>query len=243
MHRHLFRRHVDTPAEKFSGLANPHERFARLIGPGQDEMQAVIEHVDPQAGVETNVCRFYRAVRRRSPSEVAPGEFAKTKWYGKGVGTNWYDRVSGGAFGLGLSRNIRAGYKFLSDTYEVGDEVFVFGFSRGAYTARGLVGMIRNRGLLPVGGSGDGPDSPVMLEAYELYRARDEGPDSEAAMAFRAKWKSPLIQIKCVGVWDTVGASGIPIESFNTFNKMAFEFHDVELCGLVKKRLSRGRGR
>ncbi len=197
-------------------------------------MQAVIEHVDPQAGVETNVCRFYRAVRRRSPSEVAPGEFAQTKWYDKGVGTNWYDRVAGGAFGLGLSRDIRAGYKFLSDTYEVGDEVFVFGFSRGAYTARGLVGMIRNRGPLPAGGSGDGPDSPVMLEAYELYRARDEGPDSEAAMAFRAKWKSPLIQIKCVGVWDTVGASGIPIESFNTFNKMAFEFHDVELCGLVK---------
>jgi hypothetical protein len=64
----------NTPAEKFSGLAKPHERFARLIGPGQDEMQAEIEHVDPQAGVETNVSRFYRAVRRRSPSEVAPGE-------------------------------------------------------------------------------------------------------------------------------------------------------------------------
>lgn len=224
----------NTPAEKFAGLAKLHERFARLVGLGQDEMRAEIERVDPQAGVETNVCRFYRSVLRRSPSEVPPGEFAQTKWYDKGVGTNWYDRVSGGAFGLGLSRNIREGYKFLSDTYEVGDEVFVFGFSRGAYTARSLVGMIRNCGLLPAGGSGDGYDSPVMLEAYELYRARDEGPDSEAALAFRARWKSPLINIKCLGVWDTVGALGIPIESFDMFNKKAFEFHDVELSGLVE---------
>src|ERR1019366_6027449 len=137
----------------------------------------------------------------------------------KGVGTNWYDRVAGGAFGLGLSRDIRAGYKFLSDTYEVGDEVFVFGFSRGAYTARSLVGMIRNRGPLPAGGSGDGPDSPVMLEAYELYRARDEGPDSEAAMAFRAKWKSHLIQIKCVGVWDTVAQLAFRLNGLTPLTK------------------------
>ena len=112
--------------------------------------------------------------------------------------------------------------------------MFVFGFSCGAYTARSLVGMIRNCGLLPAGGSGDGPDSLAMLEAYELYRARDEGPDSEAAMAFRATRKSPLINIKCLGVWDTVGALGIPIESFEAFNKQAFEFHDVQLSGLVE---------
>jgi uncharacterized protein (DUF2235 family) len=141
----------NTPAEKFTGLAKLHEEFERLTGLGDDAMRAAIEHVDPQAGVETNVCRFYRSVLRQSATDVAPGELAQTKWYDKGVGTDWYDRVSGGAFGLGLSRNIRQGYQFLSETYEDGDEVFVFGFSRGAYTARSLVGMIRNCGLLPNG--------------------------------------------------------------------------------------------
>jgi uncharacterized protein (DUF2235 family) len=224
----------NTPAEKFTGLAKLHEEFERLTGLGDDAMRAAIEHVDPQAGVETNVCRFYRSVLRQSPADVAPGELAQTKWYDKGVGTDWYDRVSGGAFGLGLSRNIRQGYQFLSETYKDGDEVLVFGFSRGAYTARSLVGMIRNCGLLPNGSSGDGPDSPQMLEAYELYRAHDEGPDSERARNFREEKKSPLIKIKCLGVWDTVGALGIPLESFGAFNKEAFEFHDIELSGLVE---------
>ena len=52
--------------------------------------------------------------------------------YDPGVGTRWYDRVAGGAFGFGLGRNIREGLKFLSDTYDDGDEVYIFGFSRGA---------------------------------------------------------------------------------------------------------------
>jgi len=72
------------------------------------------ETVDPQGGVETNVCRLYRSIK------VIPNKDASSsiqiKWYDKGVGTNWYDRVAGGAFGLGLSRKIREGYKFLSIT-------------------------------------------------------------------------------------------------------------------------------
>src|SRR5262249_2185497 len=102
-----------------------------------------IETVDRKAGVATNVCRLYRAIK----ISAAKGAVRQVKWCDKGVGTNWYDRIGGGAFGLGLSRKIREGYKQLVDTYEDGDAVYVFGFSRGAYTARSLVGMIRNCGL------------------------------------------------------------------------------------------------
>ncbi len=202
----------NTPAEKFSGLAALHEKFKELNALADADMRAAIEHVNPKAGVETNVCRLYRSVLRLDRTAVKPGELPQTKWYDKGIGTEWYDRVAGGAFGLGLSSKIREGYQFLSNTYEAGDEVFVFGFSRGAYTARSLVGMVRNCGLLPKGTSGDNPESEEMLEAYELYRTRDEGADSERAMQFRREKNAQTISIKFLGVWDTVGALGIPLE-------------------------------
>ena len=70
--------------------------------------------------------------------------------YLSGVGTSGYtvDRLLGGAFGFGLFDNVRSGYRFLALNYDPGDEIFVFGFSRGAYTARSLVGMIGRVGLL-----------------------------------------------------------------------------------------------
>ncbi len=160
----------------------------------------------------------------------------QTKWYDKGVGTDWWDRVPGGAFGLGLSRKIREGYKKLSDSYDDGDHVFVFGFSRGAYTARSLVGFIRNCGLLPKGSlTKDDPDAnDALMEAYEIYRTRDRSADAERARIFRQARDSRIIPIKFVGVWDTVGALGIPIKSFGPFNKEQLEFHDTELSGIVE---------
>src|SRR5499427_3697517 len=125
---------------------------------------AETDKIDPRAGVETNVCRLYRSI------STANRSIAQIKWYDKGVGTNWYDRVAGGAFGLGLSRKIREGYKYLSDAYDDGDSVFIFGFSRGAYTARSLVGMIRNCGLIAKGvlNKPDPDDNDELMEAYEL---------------------------------------------------------------------------
>ena len=194
------------------------------------------DEVDDQAGVETNVCRLYRSVRRVAAAEAAGGRLEQVKWYDAGVGTNWYDRVAGGAFGLGLSRNIREGYKWLSDTYDPGDELFVFGFSRGAYTARSLVGMIRNCGVLPKGllPKPSADRNPLLMEAYELYRTRDEGADSARAKAFRAKNNAPIINVQLLGVWDTVGALGVPVESFDQFNRKQFEFHDTELSSTVR---------
>src|SRR5690606_9553675 len=132
---------------------------------------------------------------------------AQLKWYETGVGTRWYDKLRGGIFGVGLSRKIQEGYRQLVQLYEEGDQVFIFGFSRGAYSARSLVGMTRNCGLLP-------PERNLRLsEPYSLHRPRDEGADSENARFFRRQ-HSREIPIPYLGVWDTVGALGIPVQSF-----------------------------
>jgi hypothetical protein len=70
-------------------------------------------------------------------------------------------------------------------------------------------------------------------EAYSLYRTRDEGADSENARFFRKKY-SQEVTIHFLGVWDTVGALGIPVESFEWFNKSYYQFHDTELSAIVK---------
>lgn len=193
------------------------------------------EKVDLKAGIETNVCRLYRSIKAGPPKKGSDG-IMQVKWYDKGVGTDWYDRIAGGAFGLGLSRKIREGYKYLSDVYDDGDSVFILGFSRGAYTARSLVGMIRNCGLIAKGAltNPNPDDNDELMEAYELYRTRDGSPDSIRAQNFRNKYNARIIEIAFLGVWDTVGALGIPIESFEEFNKEQFEFHDTELSGIVK---------
>lgn len=224
----------NTPATGSGRLANLFNNFARMRGGGADAVRRAIEHVDPNAGVETNVCRLYRSVIRREGGAVPPGEMGQVKWYDAGVGTNWYDRLPGGVFGVGLSQNIRDGYKFLSDTYDDGDAVFIFGFSRGAYTARSLVGLIRNSGLLPKGLAGANANSPQMMEAYNLYRNRADDPESQRAKQFRASRNAPVIKIKFLGVWDTVGALGIPVDAFADFNRSEFEFHDTELSGIVE---------
>jgi uncharacterized protein (DUF2235 family) len=184
-------------------------------------------NADPAKRVETNVCRFYEAVVAGKTDAGA----VQKKWYDTGVGTNWYDQVAGGVFGLGIDQKIEEGYQWLAEVYpdpDPGDiEVFVVGFSRGAYSARSLVGFIRNCGLLL-------PENAHRIaDAYALYRQRDGGPDTAEALAFRARY-SREIKIKFLGVWDTVGALGIPIPALQWLNALEYAFHDTELSGIVE---------
>ena len=170
----------------------------------------------------TNVWKFFNSV-----AEKGADGMTQIKWYDEGVGTKWYNKVRGGAFGVGLSTNIQEGYRFLAKIYEEGDEIYLLGFSRGAYTARSLVGMIRNCGLVM-------PDNlNKVSEAYQLYRTRDQHADGPNAQFFRDNY-ARVVKIKFIGVWDTVGALGIPIESFEWFNKEYYQFHDTELSGIVE---------
>ena len=181
---------------------------------------------DPNPDVDgessTNVWKLHDTIL----SADANGK-EQNKWYEKGVGTKWYNKLRGGAFGVGLSEKIQEGYKHLANIFEDGDQIFVFGFSRGAYSARSLVGLVRNAGLLRQ------EHVKRVPEAYSLYRTRDKGADTENARFFREKY-SREVTIYFLGVWDTVGALGIPVESFEWFNRSYYQFHDSELSGIVK---------
>ncbi len=172
-----------------------------------------------------------------SPSNVAKAALAisptdahgteQRLFYDKGVGTGRFDRLRGGAFGLGLSKNIEDAYRFLVEAYEPDDEIYLFGFSRGAYTVRSTAGLIRNCGLLKEEYAHKFP------EAYDLYRRKgDEShPTRVEAQLFR-KMYAWEVRIKFIGVWDTVGALGIPGDAFRFINER-WEFHDVKLSSYV----------
>ena len=173
--------------------------------------------------IETNVRRFYESIQDQGADGAR-----QVKWYDEGVGTQWYDRYLGAAIGTGLEFNIIQGYEFLAKAYEDGDEVYVIGFSRGAYTARSLVGMIRNCGLIE-------PKHLALRAAvaYGIYRTRDDDVDSLTAKWFRSAF-SRQIKIKFVGVWDTVGALGIPVDVLKDVNMKLYEFHDTALSDIVE---------
>ncbi len=173
----------------------------------------------------TNVVKMQRAVR-----SVASDGMSQIVSYHSGVGTgDVLDKLLGGAFGEGLDRNILECYEFVVNNFYLGDELYFFGFSRGAYTARSLAGLIRNSGVLRQ------EYASMAKEAFTLYRDRDPAkhPNSDAAMKFRESF-SYDVDIKCIGVWDTVGALGIPIGIIEKFSAHKYAFHDVALSSHVK---------
>ena len=138
----------------------------------------------------------------------------------------------GGAFGYGLSGNIIQGYRWLCETWQSDDRLYLFGFSRGAYTARSLAGMIRKCGLLKPAADGS-IDRRAVSDAYKFYRERKTRPDDPAAVAWRNQ-HSIEIGIEFIGVWDTVGSLGIPATaSWFPFARSRYRFHDTELSKIV----------
>ncbi|MEZ5834739.1 MAG: DUF2235 domain-containing protein [Geminicoccaceae bacterium] len=153
---------------------------------------------------------------------------------GQGVLRWLADWIGGGAFGKGISKNIVEAYEFIVDRYEPGDEIYMIGFSRGAFTVRSLAGLMGQCGLAA---RNSGP--AVCKTAYEAYRYRDDeamGKDllktwNESADGKAARREVP---IAFLGVFDTVGALGIPIgilqrgdELLNPRRKV--QFHDTRL--------------
>ncbi|MFC9292106.1 DUF2235 domain-containing protein, partial [Streptomyces sp. NPDC057052] len=176
---------------------------------------------------KTNVAKVALSVR---PGYEAGRE--QRVYYHRGVGTHRRERLRGGAFGVGLSRNVLDAYRFLVEMYEPDDELFLFGFSRGAFTARSLAGLLRNCGVL----RRDHVDR--IPEAWALYRDRIERPTGAAATLFRRSYARET-QIHFIGVWDTVGALGIPAPdatwlqpAVQRFNHR-WAFHDTELSSWV----------
>jgi|SRR6266850_2977132 len=173
-----------------------------------------------------------RATKTESPPD-SPAR--QVKYYHQGVGVTLGEKIRGGAFGYGLSRNIRDGYKWLAEQYEPDDEIFIFGFSRGAYTARSLVGLIRKCGIpqLKLMDPSDPAHEGLVKQAYHLYREKQWQPDGREATAFKRTFSWPDVKVKFVGVWDTVGALGIPVHGV-WFSSDWYRWFDTELSRIVE---------
>jgi uncharacterized protein (DUF2235 family) len=166
------------------------------------------------SGKNTNVYKLFKALQ--TTADQVP-------YYDDGVGSDGLpiEKLVGGAFGTGLFQKIKDGYTKIAQVYEQGDEVFLFGFSRGAYTARCLAGMIAICGL-PTSNFSD----EVVETAFQAYRNKDQ----RAALLAQINSTCHLFDAKLamVGVWDTVGSLGIPA-IFGGVSPLIYGFLDTNL--------------
>jgi uncharacterized protein (DUF2235 family) len=162
----------------------------------------------------TNVWRLFQALELKGSDQIAV--------YDDGVGTSSFKPLAilGGVFGWGLKRNVINLYKFLCRNYQPGDQIFAFGFSRGAFTIRVTIGFVLNQGLVQFANEAD-LDNKARA-AFRAYR-HDKYPAWNLQYPFRlaqfwldkllySSTKTPINSIEFVGVWDTVAAYGLPID-------------------------------
>ena len=176
----------------------------------------------------SNVVRMARCVK-----PTASNGAAQIVYYHPGVGTgNRLDQLIGGTTGVGLARNVRDAYAFIVNNYVAGDEIFLFGFSRGAYTARSISGLIDTIGLLRE------RDMGGFLDAWAFYRMPEPQKERHrGAFEQRFQGRATNVPIRCIGVWDTVGALGIPPN--RVFGRLQvcranYRFLSVKLCPAVE---------
>lgn len=173
---------------------------------------------DPKKDHPTNVLKLARAIR-----PVGTDGTPQQVFYDWGVGS-YYDEFAGGITGKGLHKNIMDDYRYIVQNYRPNDEIYLFGFSRGAYTIRSLCGLINNCGILKR------PNASLIQAAFNLYKKPGtvNSPKGRNSVEFRKKHSHPSRKIRFVGVWDTVGAMGIPISVLGLFDDED-EFYDTKL--------------
>ena len=178
----------------------------------------------------SNVLKLYCMLEKSEQQRV---------YYHPGVGTiglqdPWgrFKQEAGGVWGLatgaGLDEDTLSAYRFLCKTYEKNDRVWLFGFSRGAYTVRVLAAFVHVMGLLP-------PDQ-IDLAGYAFSTFKKASSDShnadgtpnnaglEEAWHFRQIAGGPLIEIEFIGVWDTVASVIVPRQDHFLFDMQALRF-------------------
>lgn len=210
---------------------------------------------DANAKEPTNVVRLAQCIRHYC-DEGMPQVVLYSAGVGSGQGNTWIarqmDKVFGGALGWGLTAIIEEAYRRLIMIYEPGDEICVFGYSRGAFAARSLVGLIRTCGII------ERDRIRFVPDAINKYRSMDDDahPNADAMHEWRLKhapmvttnhkeraWRQReghsvdgVVELKIayLGVWDTVSALGAPevLPIAKWLNKQ-YRFHDAELSSMV----------
>jgi uncharacterized protein (DUF2235 family) len=167
----------------------------------------------------TNVVKLAYAI---SPKDQHGNEQMLRYEIGIATGGQGWQSFIAGALGLEVSTRIQTTYRWLCEVYQPGDEIFLFGFSRGAFQARSLANLIGLSGLAH--GASIEADAKSAWSLYERNKSR---PDPSAIKNLCQRTRYP-VPIRLVGVWDTVGNLGLPVPDFDVFNGY-FTFHDLAL--------------
>jgi uncharacterized protein (DUF2235 family) len=175
-------------------------------------------------GSNTNVYKLFNMILDRSPTQIA--------FYDRGLGTGWR-KFTGKAGGRGISQNIRECYEFIFSNFMAGDQIYLFGFSRGAATVRSLSSFIHHFGILPKS------RSELIDQAYRIYRKSKNEKDLDAkARAFVARHHRMWTKIRFLGVWDTVAALGLPFKALDRIVDWVpfwkHKYHDLRLSPSVE---------
>ena len=203
-------------------------------------------------GNNTNVWRICQALDRHESKSANSGRREQIYFYDDGVGTESFKplRLLTGALGIGLSRNIKQLYMSLVRAYEPGDRLYLFGFSRGAFTIRSLAGLISRCGIVDRRHAACSSEEALREQvdrAFDLYRQSHYGNDASLASAFKQEFgvtvpdassvEAKDIPIQFIGVWDTVGAVGVPFDGLRWLVDRVFplKFHDQGLSDRVMR--------
>jgi uncharacterized protein (DUF2235 family) len=194
------------------------------------------------AGGGTNVFRLYESVDENG-HRFDPGKTPQVAVYHDGVGTESlkWPRLFAGAFGWGLSRNVKQLYAELARVYQPGDRIFLFGFSRGAFTVRTLAGLIDACGIVdPARSATNRAFWKAIRDAYSAYRRKYQTKVSQLLVGRRTvdtdslrrrfsmdipaftDASQPLVAF--LGVWDTVDAVGLPFKLADVVNSTVYRF-------------------
>lgn len=203
--------------------------------------------------IASNVTKLARHIARTGTDSHGDHRYNQVVYYDSGVGTgslSFFEKARQGSLGDGLADNVIEAYNFISLNYRPGDEIFLFGFSRGAYTVRAVAGLVSDIGVL------EPSDMQLFPALYRGYMERQYGEPFKSTKAWqdykdtvraREVAKGELtegllrnapptkidtaVKIKVVGVWDTVGSLGVPDGRFteNTSLRSRFGFHNVRL--------------
>jgi len=173
-------------------------------------------------GANTNIYKLFNMIEDRTERQVA--------FYDRGLGTGIH-KVTGSIAGFGISRNIKDCYRFLFEHFNAGDQIYLFGFSRGAATMRSLSSFVHHFGILP-------QSRPELIsQAYKIYQISNPEKREKRAVEFISRHHTMWTRIRFIGCYDTVAALGLPWPAISTFMEMLpflrHKFHDFKLSQCV----------
>lgn len=217
---------IDTPKNQFKVSTMPKRLVLAIDGTWVSSDNGYSPSIWGPSGAGTlaspsNVTRLCRALKSR-----ASGDIEQIVYYQGGLGSqaNIYSFVVGGYLGEGIDAAIREAYGFLANNYEDGDEIFLLGFSRGAFTARSVSGLIASIGLL----TKEGMESfyPIFMDwehqnnpnyvpgyqttAWEIKGRPKMGPSYFERLVSKSLSRPTIPVVKAIAVFDTVGSLGVP---------------------------------